>query len=77
MPDQDRWAWVGPNHHRWYASLELVPGMSTMRFGHIGRATGHQVLDELIWPLSSDIRTEAQILGELYSGVLDFWSVRR
>jgi hypothetical protein len=68
---------MAPAHHRWYVSLESFPASTCVRFGHMSRGTGHQIMDELLWPLSSDVRTEAQILMELYQATLDFVHTRR
>lgn len=72
-----QWSLLHPAQHRWYVSLETYPACTSMRFGHMSRATGHQIWDELIWPLSSDCQSESGILAEIYQGTLDFWHARR
>jgi len=62
---------------RWYVSLEQHPTITVARFGTSSRWTGHQIWDEITWPLSIGEHTEAHILSEIYAATLDFWQVRR
>jgi len=67
---------LGEQGRRWYVSLEQTPGITVARFGTMQRETGHQIWDEVIWPLPITEFTERFILGELYAITVDFWSTR-
>lgn len=58
-------------------SLERHPGLTVARFGHNSAAYGHQVWDEVGWPLFVGSVSETFILSELYDATLSFWTVRR
>lgn len=62
--------------HLWSVRLVRAPGRSEMQFLHEHKSTGLQVLDTIAWPLPLDELTEHRILSELYTGVVDFISVR-
>lgn len=61
---------------RWYVSLEEHPTLTVARFGTMSLATGHQLWDEIAWPLPVSELTEAAILSEFYDAVLAFWETR-
>lgn len=62
--------------HFWSVRLVRAPGRCEMQFLHESKPTGRQVLDSYPWPLGLEELTEHRILNELYTGVLDFISVR-
>lgn len=63
--------------HRWYVSIERVPGKGTWaRFGHQSPTLGHQIWDELPWPITDSVKTEREILSELYAAVMDLMEQR-
>lgn len=63
--------------HRWYVSIERLPGKGTWaRFGHQSPASGHQIWDEVAWPITDSIKTEREILAEIYAVVMDLMEQR-
>lgn len=65
-----------PDIHRWAVVLTLNPGRAGVSFLHISRGTGTQILDEALWPMSPDIRTERAYLSELWAATLHFQELR-
>lgn len=61
----------------WYVEILQQPTITVARFGYKSPDLGHQIWDEVAWPLSISNWTETAILGELYQATLDFWSVRQ
>jgi len=67
---------VGNPTRRWYVSLEQHPTITVARFGYMSPASGHQVWDELPWPLSIEEWTERAILAELWDVTSSFMEPR-
>lgn len=67
---------MGTTARRWYLSIERTPTITVARFGTMARHTGHQIWDELAWPLPIENWTERAILAELYDVALCFMEPR-
>lgn len=61
----------------WYVSILQQPTITVARLGFKSPAAGHQIWDEMAWPLPLGDLTESGVLAELYQATLDFWSVRQ
>lgn len=67
---------MGNPVRRWYISIEQHPTITVARFGYMSPSSGHQVWDEVAWPLSIEEWTERAILAELYDVALVFMESR-
>jgi hypothetical protein len=67
---------VGNQIRKWYLSIEQHPTITVGRLGFESTAGGHQIWDEVAWPLPLSELTEGQVLSELYSLLMDLWETR-